>query len=122
VSDARPGHVASEVSAADAIALVGAGVGLPGAWLLDVREQDEWDAGHAPEAHLVPMSVIERRSDEIPDEQRILVICHSGYRSWQVTRALVAAGYDAVSVAGGMDAWQSAGGVVVRDGSTPTKA
>jgi len=128
VSDAESGHVASEVSAAEAIALVGAdagagaGVSLPGAWLLDVREQDEWDAGHAPEAHLVPMSVIERRSDEIPDDLRILVICHSGYRSWQVTKALVAAGYDAVSVAGGMDAWQSAGGVVVRDGSTPTKA
>jgi rhodanese-related sulfurtransferase len=122
VSDAESGHVASEVSAADAIALVDAGVGLHGAWLLDVREQNEWDAGHAPEAHLVPMSAIERRSDELPTDQRILVICHSGYRSWQVTKALVAAGYDAVSVAGGMDAWQSAGGVVVRDGSAPTKA
>jgi rhodanese-related sulfurtransferase len=107
VSDAGSGRVASELPATLAIELVGSG-----AWLLDVREQEEWDVVHAPQAHLIPMSVIQQRSGEIPADQRILVICHSGYRSWQVTGALVAAGYDAVSVAGGMDAWQSAGGVV----------
>jgi rhodanese-related sulfurtransferase len=105
------GSVAVEISVAEAMELV-AGSG----WLLDVREQDEWDRGHAPEAHLLPMSVIEERVGELPGDVRLVVICHSGYRSLRVTRALVQAGYDAVSVAGGMDAWQSAGGVVVRDG------
>jgi rhodanese-related sulfurtransferase len=107
VSDGQ--HVAAEIAAAEAIARAEAGD-----WLIDVREQDEWDTVHAPLAHLIPMSVIEQRVGEIPDDARLLVICHSGYRSWTVTKALVAAGYDAVSVAGGMDAWQSAGGVVVR--------
>ena len=109
--------VASEIPATEAIEVAG-----KAGWLLDVREQDEWDRGHAPQAHLIPMSVIEQRSAEIPEDQRVLVICHSGYRSWQVTKALVAAGYDAVSVAGGMDAWQSAGGVVVQDGSPAASA
>lgn len=105
-------HVAAEISAAEAIERVAGG-----SWMLDVREQDEWDRGHAPDAHLIPMSVIEARISEIPDDARLVVICHSGYRSWTVTKALVAAGYDAVNVAGGMDGWQSAGGVVVVDGA-----
>jgi rhodanese-related sulfurtransferase len=107
----------SEVPAAEAIELAGTA-----AWLLDVREVSEWDAGHAPQAHLIPMSVIEQRWSEVPERQPILVICHSGYRSFKVATALVAAGFDAKSVAGGMEAWQSAGGVVVRDGSTSSHA
>jgi rhodanese-related sulfurtransferase len=102
VSEAR------QIPADEAIALV-AGDG----WLLDVREQNEWDAGHSPEAHLIPMGEVMDRLDEIPLDSEVVVICHSGYRSWQVTKALVDGGYDAVNVAGGMEAWQSAGGVVV---------
>jgi rhodanese-related sulfurtransferase len=100
-----------EIDAATAIALVNSG-----AWLLDVREQDEWDAGHAEAAHLIPMSVIQDRVDELPDDQPVYVICHSGGRSRRVTGALLAAGYDVVNVAHGMLGWQSAGGVVVSDG------
>jgi rhodanese-related sulfurtransferase len=110
-------RVPSEIPVDEAIELTGAG-----GWLLDVREQDEWDRGHAPEAHLIPMSVIEQRVDELPNDERILVICHSGYRSWQVTKALVAAGFDAASVSGGMEAWQSAGGVVVTDEASSPSA
>jgi rhodanese-related sulfurtransferase len=109
VADGQP--VAAEISAAEAIDRVAGSD-----WMLDVREQDEWDRGHAPTAHLIPMSVIEQRFGEIPEDVPLVVVCHSGYRSWTVAKALVAAGYDAVSVAGGMDAWQSAGGVVVVDG------
>jgi rhodanese-related sulfurtransferase len=108
VTDAEAVRVPSQIPAAEAIERV-----RDSAWLLDVREQQEWDGGHAPEAHLIPMSVIESRWDEVPEGVPVIVICHSGYRSWQVTKALVAAGYDAVNVAGGMEAWQSAGGVVV---------
>lgn len=102
---------AAQIPVEDAISLV-AGDG----WLLDVREQGEWNQGHAPDAHLIPMGQIMDRIDEIPVDGEIVVICHSGYRSWQVTKALVDAGYNAVNVAGGMEAWQSAGGVVVTDG------
>jgi rhodanese-related sulfurtransferase len=101
---------AIQIPADEAIALT-----ADSGWMLDVREQDEWDRGHAPQAHLIPMGSIMDRIDELPLDSQIVVICHSGYRSWQVTKALVDAGYDAVNVAGGMDAWQSAGGVVVTD-------
>lgn len=85
------------------------------AWLLDVREADEWAAGHAAEAHHLPLSEFQQRSAEIPVGERIIVICHSGARSERVTRVLVDAGFDAANVIGGMMAWQSAGGVVVTD-------
>jgi rhodanese-related sulfurtransferase len=113
VPDAAP--EAAQIPAEDAIALAGGS-----AWMLDVRERDEWDRGHAPQAHLIPMGTIMDRIDELPGDRQILVVCHSGYRSWQVTKALVSAGYDAVNVAGGMEAWQSAGGVVVTDGPGDT--
>jgi rhodanese-related sulfurtransferase len=108
---------AAQIPAEDAIALV-AGDG----WLLDVREQDEWDAVHSPDAHLIPMYEVMGRVNEIPDDVPLVVICHSGYRSWQVTKALVDLGYDAVNVSGGMEAWQSAGGVVVSAGPHPSHA
>ncbi|HEX4443816.1 MAG TPA: rhodanese-like domain-containing protein [Galbitalea sp.] len=103
---------ALQIPVEDAIARVHGG-----GWLLDVREQSEWDGGHAPTAHLIPMGQIMDRLDEIPIDSEILVVCHSGYRSWQVTQALVTGGYDAVNVAGGMEAWHSAGGEVVTNGA-----
>jgi rhodanese-related sulfurtransferase len=109
--------VAAEIAVDEALSRVAGGT-----YLLDVREQDEWDRGHAPTAHLIPMSVIQERVAELPEGEPLLVICHSGYRSYTVTKALVAAGYDAASVAGGMEAWQSAGGEVVQDTSQPPLA
>ena len=87
-----------------------------GEYLLDVREQLEWDEGHAPSATLLPMRALSERAGELPEDGRILVICRSGARSAAVTEALVAAGYPAVNVAGGMVAWEAAGGPVVRQG------
>jgi len=75
---------AAQIPADEAIALV-----QDDGWLLDVREPDEWNRGHAPQAHLIPMGSIMDRIDEIPSDGRIVVVCHSGYRSWQVTKALV---------------------------------
>ena len=89
-----------EVSAEEAHRLVQAG-----AILLDVREADEWDAGHAPEATWIPLGEIETRADELPRDTQIVAICRSGARSQAVTAALVAAGYDAVNVGGGMREW-----------------
>ena len=85
-------------------------------WLLDVREQDEWDRGHAPSAHLVPLSELPSRIAEIPTDQPVRVVCLAGSRSLRAASALVDAGVDAVNVTGGMLAWVSAGGPVVSEG------
>ena len=99
--------VLPEVDAATAIDLVAAG-----SWLLDVREQYEWNTGHAPEAHLVPMSQLQDRLDEVPTDVEVLVICHSGARSLSVTDYLIREGRNAVNLSGGMIAWHSAGGEI----------
>lgn len=93
-----------QVSARTAASLVDAG-----ALLLDVREPEEWRAGHAPEATLVPMGQVSARHHELPNEGRIVVVCRSGGRSAAVTDALRSWGFDAVNLSGGMCAWTSAG-------------
>jgi rhodanese-related sulfurtransferase len=91
-----------------------------GAWLLDVREQSEWDAGHSPLAHLIPLSELGSRFGEIPRDEPVLVVCRSGARSLRATNALVGAGFDAVNVSGGMLAWALAGGELVSEsGAVP---
>lgn len=97
------------VDAPEAIRRVHAGE----AWLLDVREDDEWRAGHAGAAHHIPMYEIAHRQDELPADEPILVICHLGQRSRLVTDALRRAGYPAANVEGGMDAWLAADGDVI---------
>ncbi len=77
--------------------------------LLDVREQDEWDAGHAPQAQHIPMSELAGRLGELPADQEVLVVCRSGGRSARVTAYLNANGWDARNVDGGMQSWQAAG-------------
>lgn len=76
--------------------------------LLDVREDDEWEAGHAPSALHVPMSQVPARIDELPPGD-VAVVCRSGGRSAQVTAWLVHNGHTAVNVDGGMTAWEQAG-------------
>jgi len=93
------------------------------AFLLDVREDDEWQAGHAEGALHVPMSQFAARYGEVteaaPQDGRINVICRSGGRSAQVAMYLAQQGMDAVNVAGGMEAWAAAGRPVVDDKGTP---
>jgi rhodanese-related sulfurtransferase len=91
-----------------------------GATLIDVREQNEWDAGHAPGAVHLPVSELQERTGELPDEE-FYVICRVGGRSFQVTQWLQMTGFDAVNVADGMDGWLTAGKpVVTDDGSAGT--
>lgn len=81
--------------------------------LLDVREYQEWMAGHAPTARHIPMSELPNRVDELPRDRRIVCICRSGNRSGQVTGWLGAQGFDAVNMAGGMQRWAALGNPVV---------
>lgn len=96
-----------EIDAAEAIELVAGG-----AILIDVREQGEWDAGHAPTAQLFPLSALRDRVEELPADRQLLVTCQSGGRSLRATSFLLDAGYDVVNVAGGMSAWVAQGGPV----------
>ena len=100
-----------QVSAEEAIAMHGSGTAL-----IDVREPWEFDRGHAPGATLLPTSQFEDRFVELSRDDTLLIICHAGPRSFDATVALVAAGYHAIDVAGGMVAWREAGGPVERDG------
>ncbi|MFC7217213.1 rhodanese-like domain-containing protein [Streptomyces polyrhachis] len=98
-----------------------------GDFLLDVREDDEWQAGHADGALHIPMSEFVARYGELteaaPQDGRINVICRSGGRSAQVTMYLGQQGLDAVNVAGGMEAWAATGRpVVTADGAPGTVA
>lgn len=86
-----------------------------GVALLDVREDDEWAAGHAPGADHIPMTNLAERLDEVPDGSPVYVICRSGGRSARVTAYLNANGWDAVNVAGGMVSWAGQGHPVVTD-------
>jgi rhodanese-related sulfurtransferase len=80
-----------------------------GAYLLDVRENDEWVAGHAPDAVHIPVGSLAERSAEIPDDREIYIICRSGARSAYAAQALAGAGRTTINVADGMTGWAIAG-------------
>lgn len=89
--------------------------------LLDVREADEWTAGHAPGARHVPMSELTARIADVPRDNPLYVVCRSGGRSARVVAYLTAQGYLAVNVEGGMQDWAGQGRAVVADGQvTPS--
>lgn len=86
-----------------------------GSYLLDVREDDEWQAGHAPDAHHLALGRVQAEHETLPKDTEIVVICRSGGRSEQAAVALRSAGHDAVNLSGGMRAWAAAGQTVVTD-------
>lgn len=78
-------------------------------FLLDVREMDEWRAGHAPRAVHIPLQELAQRAGEVPRDRQVYVLCRVGGRSAQAVQALIDAGWQAANVAGGMQAWALAG-------------
>lgn len=97
------------VTADEAVALVRRGVPL-----VDVREPDEWDTIHVPEAVLIPLSQLQQRRADLPDG-RFLVMCRSGARSQRAVELLAREGYEAVNVEGGILAWTGIGGDTVTE-------
>lgn len=83
--------------------------------LLDVREDDEWQRGHAPGAQHIPMGQIPARLDEIDPGATLFVVCQAGGRSQRVAQYLARNGYAPINVTGGMLAWAAAGRAVVTD-------
>ncbi|WP_405928940.1 rhodanese-like domain-containing protein [Streptomyces griseus] len=92
-------------------------------FVLDVRENDEWAAGHVEGALHIPMSDFVGRFGELTeaaeDGRCVHVMCRVGGRSAQVTQYLVQQGVDAVNIDGGMQAWDGAGRPMVTDNGTP---
>lgn len=91
-----------------------------GVTLLDVREPDEWAAGHAPEAVHIPMGEVANRLGDLPEDSEVYVVCRSGGRSARVTTYLNQNGWDAKNVEGGMQSWAAAGRAMTSDAGEPT--
>ena len=99
----------SEVSVAEAVKLRDAG-----AFVLDVRQPEEWEQAHIPGATLIPLGELQARSNEVPKDAKVLVVCRSGNRSQQGREILLAAGFTQVtSMSGGVTQWQADGNQVV---------
>ncbi|KAB1663214.1 rhodanese-like domain-containing protein [Pseudoclavibacter sp. CFCC 13611] len=80
-----------------------------GAVILDVRETDEFAAGHATGAVNIPLSELQSRLGDVPDADDLLVICQAGGRSQQAALWLDQQGVAAANVSGGTFAWASEG-------------
>ena len=107
-----PAALAATVSVADAASLRDAG-----AFVLDVREPDEWAAGHIPGATLIPLGELASRVGDVPRDRSILVVCRSGNRSAEGRDILLNAGLPSVtSLDGGMTDWEQAGLVIETGG------
>jgi len=74
--------------------------------IIDVREPDEREICQLPGAEHIPMRQIPAKAANLLRDRHLLILCHHGSRSLQVTRFLRAQGFTAVSsIAGGIDAW-----------------
>ena len=107
-SETPPPHV-PEVDPIEAIRLLNGS----GAVLLDVREDDEWAAGHAPRAIHIPLGTLDPRNFDagVP----VVAVCRSGKRSGVAASQLAAAGITVYNLTGGMKAWLETGQPVIRD-------
>lgn len=96
-----------------------------GTVLLDVREDEEWAAGHIDGAIHVPMGQLPNRLQFDPgpltQQAPLVVLCRVGGRSAQVVAWLVRQGYDATNLAGGMLAWEAAGRTITADHAGPAR-
>jgi len=91
-----------------------------GVYLLDVREDDEWTAGHAPEAVHVRLGDLGARVDELPRDREVYVICRSGARSSYAAQTLASGGVNTINVADGMTGWAITGRPMIsEDGTEP---
>lgn len=94
-----------EISVEEAVAKQQAG-----AFILDVREPEEWNEAHIAGATLIPLGQLASRVSELPRDQEIVVVCRSGNRSAQARDLLLNDGFTQVtSMTGGLNQWKAAG-------------
>ena len=100
-----PANTWEEISVAEAEARYSAG-----AFMLDVRQPEEWEEIHIPGATLIPLGELSQRLGELPKDQEIVVYCRSGNRSKSGAEILAKTGFSGVtSMAGGITQWSTAG-------------
>ncbi|MCE2901522.1 MAG: rhodanese-like domain-containing protein [Gemmatimonas sp.] len=82
--------------------------------LIDIREQNEWNLGHAAPAQYIGRGVLESQIEsKVPRDARVVLMCASGNRSALAARTLEDMGYSNVaSLAGGFRDWVASGGAV----------
>jgi len=80
-----------------------------GAVVVDVREPDEYVAGHVPGAVLMPLAMVPLRHAELPQGQPVYLVCQTGGRSFTAATWLAQQGYDVRNVSGGTSDWMSSG-------------
>ena len=79
------------------------------AFVLDVREQFEWDASHIEGAVHIPMNDVPARIDEVAKDSKVIVVCHLGQRSAVVANFLAQQGYQVENLDGGLERWSAEG-------------
>ena len=92
-----------------------------GLLVLDVREDEEWAAGHVEGSTHVPLMELGERVADLPLVEQTLVVCRSGHRSAHATAYLRQLGVEAVNLDGGLAAWHQAGRPLVADGDQPPR-
>jgi rhodanese-related sulfurtransferase len=75
-------------------------------FLLDVREKQEMREGFISGAKLIPLGELDNRMKELPKNREIVCVCRSGNRSRSAAKQLIAAGYSASNMKGGMLSWK----------------
>ncbi|GAP20486.1 rhodanese-like domain-containing protein [Leptolinea tardivitalis] len=99
------GKMAAEINVAEVAKLRD-----QGAFILDVREQSEWDELHIPGATLIPLGTLPNELTKIPKDKTVVVVCRTGRRSAQGRDILLNAGFENVtSMAGGVTEWKASG-------------
>jgi adenylyltransferase/sulfurtransferase len=96
ISEWTPNELSQALAGPDAKELV----------LIDVREPQEWDAGHLPGALHIPLGALAARASEVPADKTPVFICAAGGRSMAACRHFAAQGRQVVNLAGGMNGWR----------------
>lgn len=102
-----------EISPTEAKQLIDAG-----AQLVDVRADDEFEAGHVPGSRHIPLADVQSEASGLDREQTVVIYCRSGERSGMAADAFAASGWDAHSIAGGLVAWAEDGLPLEPEGGT----
>jgi rhodanese-related sulfurtransferase len=84
--------------------------------VIDVREADEYAVGRIPGSTWIPLGELAGRTDEVPTDKPVVMVCRSGNRSAQAVQILQKAGFTNIhNMTGGMNAWTAAGYVPEAD-------
>ena len=108
----NPGEI--EVSPEDTAGALADG----SAQIVDVREQYEWDEGRVEGAIHIPMERLSMQRDKLVTDRPVIFLCRVGGRSMMAAQAFRAAGYQAYSMAGGIQLWDDQRRPLVPEGAT----